>query len=553
MSLNKTLRHIKRRRQIVAVLIRNGLGYMVQRFGLDSLAPISNRRSIVTCEREADHLLAVRLREALVELGPTFIKLGQLLSTRPDLLPPIYIEQLETLQDKVSPMSLDDLNRQIRSELGPPEQVFAEFHPEPLAAASIGQVHLARLKSGEQVIVKVQRPDIFITVQNDLEIIIALAKIAERRSEAARRIGVVAMMEEYAKNLLHSLDYSREARNTERIYKAFADDEHVIIPRVYWDYCTDKILTEEYIAGIKVSDNSELDRLGWDRKRLSYLGTEAFLTQVMVHGFFQADPHPGNILVVDEDHIAFIDFGEVGVFSGDRLIYMGELLLAISQQDAEKSLSTLQDMGIVVDLDNHEDFQEDFNDLIQSVSTGPIGMLDMNRLRREIMSLAYRYNLKMPAYLTSLMKAMIIVEGVGKKLDPSFNFMEVARPISDKVFKDRLKPKNVYRYIRQKYYRNIKPLATLPMDLHHLVEEAGKGRITINMQVGFTEKGTKKMTQLISRLSSSLIIAGGLIGSSLIISASHPNLLNQYAFIGETGFIIALIALLVFILSSLRS
>ncbi len=552
MGLSKTYRHIKRRRQIVLVLVRNGLGYLVQRLGLDSLAPISNRRSIVTCEREADHLLAFRLKGALMELGPTFVKLGQLLSTRPDLLPPVYIEELEGLQDKVSPMSLEDVHRQINSELGPPEKVFAEFQPEPLAAASIGQVHLARLKSGEQVIVKVQRPDIYMTVQNDLEIIIALAKIAEHRSDTARRIGVVAMMEEYAKNLLHSLDYSREARNTDRIYKAFANDEHVIIPRVYWDYCTDKILTEEYVAGVKVSDNQQLDSLGWDRKHLSYLGTEAFLTQVMVHGFFQADPHPGNILVVDEEHIAFIDFGEVGVFSGDRLIYMGELLLAISQQDTEKSLATLQDMGIVVDLENFEDFQEDFNDLVQSVYTGPIGSLDMNRLRREIMSLAYRYNLKMPAYLTSLMKAMIIVEGVGKKLDPTFNFMEVAQPVADKVFKDRLKPKNVYRYMRQKYYRNVKPLATLPMDIHHLIEEVGRGRLNINMQVGFDEKGSKKMTQLISRLSTSLIIAGGLIGSSLIISASHPNLLNEYAFIGETGFLVALIALVIFILSSLR-
>ena len=288
MSLRQSIRHIRRRRQIVAVLVKNGLGYLVQRLGLNNLAPLSDRRSIISCERETDQLLAVRARRALTELGPTFVKLGQLLSTRPDLLPPAYIEQLERLQDRVRPMPEEDLVRQLNNELGPPEQVFAEFDIKPLAAASIGRVHLARLKSGEQVIVKIQRPDIYSQVQNDLEIIAALARIAEHRSETARRIGAVAMIEDYAKMLLRSLDYSREARNTERIYNAFADNENVVIPKVYWEYCTDRILTEEYLVGIKVNNLQELEKRGWNRKKISALGTEAFLTQVMAHGLFQA-------------------------------------------------------------------------------------------------------------------------------------------------------------------------------------------------------------------------------------------------------------------------
>ncbi|HWP97666.1 MAG TPA: lipopolysaccharide core heptose(II) kinase RfaY [Syntrophomonadaceae bacterium] len=552
MNLRQSIRHIHRRRQIVAVLIRNGLGYLVQRMGLDHLAPLSNRRSITSCEREPDQLLAYKLRQALVELGPTFVKLGQLLSTRPDVLPPIYIEQMERLQDKVRPMAHEDLIRQLSNELGPPEQVFAEFDQNPLAAASIGQVHLARLKSGEQVIVKVQRTDILVNVQNDLEIVIGLARIAERRSETARRVGIVAMVEDYAKSLLHSLDYAREARSTERIYQDFINNDQVKIPKVYWDYCTDKILTEEYINGVKVSDVREIEHRGWERKKISSMGTEAFLTQVMKYGFFTSDPHPGNILVVDADHIAFIDFGEVGVLSGDRLINTGQLLLAISQQDMERALATLRDMGIVGDLANSEDFQEDFAELVQSASSGAIGNLDMNRLRREIMSLAYRYNLKMPAYLTMLMKALIIVEGVGKQLDPDYDFMEAARPLAAEVFRDRLKPRNVYQYMRRKYYHDIKPLGSLPADLHNVIKKAGNGELQVMMQVGFSDKANKKMTQLVSRLSTSLIITGGLIGSSMIIS-SHPASIQQYAYLGETGFIVALVGLVVFVLSSLRS
>lgn len=553
MNLRQSIRHIRRRRQIVGVLVRNGLGYVVQRLGLDHFASLSNRRSIVSCEREPDQLLAYKLRQSLVELGPTFVKLGQLLSTRPDILPPVYIEQMERLQDKVRPMDQDALLKQLNNELGPPEQIFAEFDLKPLAAASIGQVHLARLKSGEQVIVKVQRPDIQSMVQNDLEIVAGLARVAEMRSATARRMGIVAMIEDYARSLLYSLDYAREARNTERVYQDFIEDEQVRIPRVFWDYCTDKILTEEYIPGVKVNNVKEIEERGWDRKKISGMGTEAFLTQVMKYGFFQSDPHPGNILVVDNDHIAFIDFGEVGVLSGDRLINIGQLVLAISQQDMDRALASLYDMGIVDDLADSDDFRVDFEDMIQSVSNGAIGSLDMNRLRKEIMSLAYRYNLKMPAYLTLLMKALIILEGVGKQLDPTYDFMEVARPLATQVYHDRLQPRNLYSYLRRKYYRDIKPLGRLPDDFHNIIKKTAAGQLQMNLQVSFSEKASNKMTQLVSRLSTSLIITGGLIGSSMIIASSHPDVLGKYAYLGETGFIVALVGLVVFVLSSLRS
>jgi ubiquinone biosynthesis protein len=418
-------------------------------------------------------------------------------------------------------------------------------------------VHLARLKTGEQVIVKIQRPNIKVNIKNDLEIIIGLARIAENRSPAARQLGLVSMLEEYARLLLRSLDYGREARNTERIYHSFAKDPRVIIPRIYRQYCTDRVLTEEYITGVKLSDIKELDRHGWDRRKISRLGTEAFLSQVMLYGFFQSDPHPGNILVIDEDHIAFIDFGEVGSLTGDRLIYIGKFLLSISSGDIDQALTTLDDMGITADLvsqeDLREDFQEDFNNLVESITVGGIGNIDMNRLRQEVMILAFQYRLKLPSYLTALMKAFITVEGVGKKLDPAFDFMEVARPIATRVYLERLKPGNMYKYARRKYYRHIKPLGSMPGNLNTLLKNTGEGRLVMNIKIDLSDKASRKATQLINRTSSSLIITGALIGSSMIISANHPAIAQRFSMLGVAGFALAIILLLVYFLSSFKS
>ncbi len=552
MGLRRTYRHIRRRQQIVGVLIKNGLGYLVESMGLDNLGPVSSRYKKRSWEKEPDHLLAFRLRQALVELGPTFIKLGQLLSTRPDLLPPAYIQELERLQDKVSPLTHSEVISQLCKEIGHPEDVFAEFDPEPLAAASIGQVHLARLKTGEKVIVKVQRPGIEQKVRNDLEIVTGLAQMSERRSIEARRIGLVDMIEDYAKMFLRELDYAREARNTERVYYNFSRDERVLIPKVYWDYTTDRVLTEEYIPGVKLSDIQEIDRRDWDRRKISELGTETFLSQVILHGFFQADPHPGNIIVVDESHIAFIDFGEIGSLSEKRLMQLGELLFSFSKQNMEMAMAVLHDMGIIDDSIDIENFQEDFADLIDRVSSVSLGKLDMNRLRREIMDLAYRYHLRMPAYLTGLMKALITVEGVGKKLDPTYNFMDTAKPLATKVYQERLKPENIYKYLNRKYYQDIKPLGTLPANINHLLRTAGKGNLSLKIEVELSKKSQHKISQMVSRLSASLIITGALIGSSMIIQTNHAALSEEYAYLGVAAFALALFSLVVFLISSLR-
>ena len=547
------LKYIKRRREIVGTFLRHGLGYFLQKFGLGDRTALTNVTMGASGSAKNHYLLASNLKEALVELGPTFVKLGQLLSTRPDILPPVYIEELEKLQDKVDPISWEELTRVLNQELGPTDKIFAEFNPEPLAAASIGQVHRARLFTGEEVIVKVQRPGIETKVRNDFEILKGLARISENRSVEASRLGILAMVEDYRRTLLRELDYEREARNTERVYKNFADDQRVIIPRVFKEFSSPRVLVEEFIDGIKLSDIEMIDRKGWSRRKISALGTEAFLSQIMLHGFFQADPHPGNIMVIDEEHIAFIDFGEIGYLSDLRLTYVGELLVAVNKNDPYRAMSVMRDMGILDQLDDDEDFSESFADLIESLNASSIGNLDMKRMRNEIMELAYRYQLKMPAYLTSLMKALITVEGLGKKLDPDFNFTEVASPLAKKVYRERLKPSNIGKYLRSRYYKEVEPLKVIPSNFNRLLQDTADGRLTVNLDMDLSPRFYRKTSQLVSRLSFSLIITGTLIGSAMIIQANHSALVERFAFVGVIGFGIALLSMVVFFMGSLRS
>ncbi|PKM77226.1 MAG: hypothetical protein CVU90_08745 [Firmicutes bacterium HGW-Firmicutes-15] len=546
-------KHFKRYRKIIRVFMKYGLGYLVKLMGLDSLLPRQKRQAAKDNGRESERILAERLCQALSELGPTFIKLGQIFSTRPDMFAPAYIEELEKLQDKVHPFSYQEVVEQLVKEIGHPDEIFAEFDPEPLAAASIGQVHMGRLKSGERVIVKIQRPNIEETVESDLEILLELAQLSEKKSAEAQRLGVVAMLEDYARLLLRELDYDREARNTDRIYQNFADDERVIIPRVYWKYTTRRVLTEDYIDGVKLSDLDQITARGWDRGKTSRLGTEAFLAQIVLHGFFQADPHPGNILVVDEDHIAFIDFGEVSALSERRLNSLGELLLSIDRKDMDKTVATLENMGIITDSVEMDAFQEDFSDLVELVSASRIGNLDMNRIRKDLLDITYRYQLKMPSYLTSLMKALITVEGVGKKLDPNFNFLEVAGPMAQKVVQEKMKPGNIYGYMRRKYYSDLRPLISLPSNFNKLLKTTDQGKLNMNIQISFSGGAKRSMTKLINRLSASLIIAGGLVSSALVIQSSHSEVIISHATIGVIGFAVSLFALIVFIVSFFRS
>lgn len=543
MSIRRRIRHFLRYRQITRVFLKHGLGYLVHRTGMQRYVSLPALYSLQKCEREPDYCLADKLTHALMELGPTFVKLGQVLSTRADILSPAFIEELEKLQDNVIPVSIEQIKEQIAAEIGPVEQIFADFNPVPLAAASIGQVHRAKLKTGEQVIVKVQRPAIEAQVENDLEIFMELARFIEKRSPEAARIGLLDLIEEYGRMIRPELDYDREAKNTDRVKRNFAQDDSVIIPQVFWEYTTRRILTEEYIDGVKLGDISAIEARGWSRNKISQLGTQAFLTQVMVHGFFQADPHQGNILIVDEDKIAFIDFGEMGSLTENRLITLGQFLQGIDQKNVDQAMSALNDLGIMNDRINLDDFEGEFADVVERIYSSKMGGIDMNLLRKEILSLTYRYKLRLPSYFSALMKALITLEGVGRKLDPTFNISEATETVIHRMLTEKSKPDEIKKRLRRGFYREMKPLLSFPRNLNNLVKEASQGELEILHNVELTKHLNEKVDKLANRLSSSLIVAGGLISTSVLLVGSQHSLAHLNDMLIFTGIGISLIGL----------
>lgn len=547
------LKHFRRYRSIARILMKNNLGSLLKRAGLDLLLSREHRQEVNSGEPESDYAMAQGLCQALTELGPTFIKLGQVFSTRTDMFAPAFIENLEKLQDKVEPFSYQDVLRQLINELGHPDEIFAEFDPEPLAAASIGQVHRGRLKSGQQVIIKIQRPDIEKIIEDDLEVLTELAALSEWRSEEAKRFGVVEILREYGRILMREIDYDREARNTERMYQNFCNDKRVIIPRVYWQYTNRKILTQDYIEGVKISDLEEIKTRGWDRTKISRVGTEAFLTQIMMHGLFQADPHPGNILVIDEDHISFIDFGQVSALSPTRVDHLCRFIIAVQRTDLDMAVAALEEMKIITHEVDMDAFQEDLADMMELMTVSSIGNLDMRRIRKDLLSFAYRYQMRIPNYLTSLMKALITVDGVGRKLDPSFNFVEVAGPITQKAMHSRLSNEHFLGTIRRKYYQDWRPLGSLPSNINQMLIDTNQGRLHMNNQIVFSPSAKRTMVTLANRVSTSLIIAGGLVGSSLIIQSGQGDFSASHTLIGTFGFTISLLAVVVFVISFFRS
>ncbi len=547
------LKHFRRYRNILRVLMKNNLGSLIKRAGLDLLLSRRHRQEVTITGPESDYAMAEGLCRALTELGPTFIKLGQIFSTRTDMFAPAFIENLEKMQDKVEPFSYQEVLQQLITEIGHPDEIFAEFDPDPLAAASIGQVHKGRLKSGEQVIIKIQRPDIEQLIEDDLEILAELAALSEWRSEEARRFGVVEILQEYGRILMREIDYDREARNTERMYQNFRNDPRVVIPRVYWQYTTRKILTQDYIEGVKISDLEEIKTRGWDRAKISRLGTEAFLTQIMLHGLFQADPHPGNILVIDEEHISFIDFGQVSALSPSRVDHLCRFILAVQRTDLDMAVAALEEIKILTHEVDMDAFQEDLADLMELMTASSIGSLDMKRIRKDLLAFAYRYQMRIPNYLTSLMKALITVEGVGKKLDPHFNFVEVAGPITNKAMQSRLSSEHFMATLRRWYYRDWRPLRSLPANINQMLIDTNQGRLHMNNQIVFSPSAKRTMVTLANRISTSLIIAGGLVGSSLIIQSGQGDFSASHTLIGTIGFSISLLAVVVFIISFFRS
>jgi ubiquinone biosynthesis protein len=507
-------RNLGRLSEIAQVAVRHGFGYWFDTHRLTDLFP---RRSRL----EADDQPSQRgqhLREMLDELGPTFVKFGQLLSTRPDVLPPDIIAELRGLQDDVRPFPLADVEKVVQEDLGLSiDQLFVEFEDRPIAAASIGQVHRATLPNGKHVAVKVQRPGAPRQIEADVALLYQAARIAKERVRALDFIDAQQLVDEFSRSIRQELDYRLEARNAETFYRNFAGHPHVRVPKVFWTYTRSRVLTLEWLDGIQVAD---LDPNQWpleDRRDLAYLMTETWMTMIFRHGFFHGDPHPANILVLGRgEQIGLVDFGAVGKLTDDDMSKLTRMFIDAAAENVEALPRRLSELGVRYPKEREEEFRAELREMYYRYYGASLAEIDPMQVIREAFQLIYSMNLQLPTRFLLLDKAIATLGSVGVDLYPDFNVFEVARPYARSLMLERFTPQRMAVRARKESLKLGAMALELPYQIHDILEEFRDGQI----EIGFVHKGLddllNRLDVVFNRLVIAMVVAGGLIGSSLI-------------------------------------
>jgi ubiquinone biosynthesis protein len=428
-------RHISRYRQIAEVLVDYGFGAFLAQIGLSDRLNIPRRllrRKPILAE---DISMPRRFRLALEELGPTFIKIGQILSTRSDLLPPEWLDELRSLQDDVAPLDWEIIQGVISEELGAPvKDIFNTIDPLPLASASIAQVHSAILANSGEVVVKVQRPGIESTINLDLDILYDLAHLANERTSIGERYEVAELAEEFANSLRAELDFHREGRNAERFQQNFAKERFLYVPKVYWDYSTSKVIVLERIRGIKIDDIHAIEAAGYDRSHLANHAARFILREVLEDGFFHADPHPGNLMVLPGEVIGVVDFGTMGRLDSSDRMNLARLFIVLVQMDAEGIVEQLLRMGIADYQVDRMSLQRDLRRLLMRYHGLPISEISAQEVLEGLEPIIYEYRLHVPSDYWLLIKTIVVMQGVGLGLDPDFDIFEASQPYLQHLF-----------------------------------------------------------------------------------------------------------------------
>lgn len=502
---------VHRYQEISEVLARHGLGFLVRITGLERWVPF--HQGLMGHERRTQpYTNPDHLRLALEELGPTFIKLGQLLSTRPDLLPLQYQTELAKLQDGAPAVPGATIRRLIREELGSePEEVFADFTLEPLASASIGQAHAATLHNGTHVVVKVRRPDVIPTIEADLDILQNLAVQISRRWDAAADYNLPGIAAEFAQTLRAELGYLQEGRNAERFAQNFAADPGVHIPRVFWETSTSRVLTLERIVGMKVNDLQALDRAGIDRAALAARSARMAVKMVFEDGFFHADPHPGNLFIEPDGRIGLIDFGMVGEVNDKLRGQLGVLLSALARSDPDRVWSALLDLSVTRQPVDRSRLRADLTRFISLYEGRQLSQIEIGPLITEAAALLRTYHLQMPQELAKLLKMMVMAEGIGVYLDPGFNLSEVLAPYAKKLIISRFSPQALARRIAAAGADAAELAVDLPDVLRRVVDTLATGGLEVHLRAAELGPLVGRMERIGNRLVAGMI-AAALIG-----------------------------------------
>lgn len=534
MLLGRSKRHFQRYREIASVLAKHGWGWILGSLGIAHY--LGHTPGIPRSDEGAVHL-----RQMLEELGPTFIKLGQLLSTRPDLVPEPYLSELRKLQDTAPTLPFSQIKAVVESEFEVPiNEVYQQFDERPLAAASLAQVHKAQLADGTPVIVKVQRPGIREQVETDIEIIYKRAKFLETHLDVARTFGLMDIVDEFAITIREELDYTREASNTDRLRQFMSDVKDINVPLVYWEFTTGKVLTLEQMKGIKIVNIVDNPGFDVDPKEVAQKLACAFLQQIFVDGFFHADPHPGNILVDETGSIALVDCGQVGRLDTESKAGAVRLLMAFEQQDTRVLADEILELGIEREEVDIKRFTLDLNKLLRQYYDLPSRSVNMGQLLTGVLTVSAQHKIRLPVSFTVLGKVLNNIDGICRFLDPDFNFTEVARRYVGRAMKSELRSENTVTEM----YRALVSLRTfvftLPENLERLMRKAVEGQFRIEFKHLGLEDLDEAWTTSANRISIALIVMGSIIGSSIVVSAGTGARWMGIPVIGVVGYLIAM-------------
>ena len=540
--MGRTYRYAKRYGEILNVLIKYGFGDLVDALNIKQQIEIGIEKITgKEPERIAKLSRPERVRMTLEELGPTFVKLGQLLSTRPDLIPLEYVQELSKLQDNVPAFPYDEVRAAVKAETGRfPEEIFHSIHKTPIAAASIGQVHKAILKHTEEVVaVKVQRPNIQQTIEVDLEIMLHLAYLMERHVTEMEVFHPTKVVNEFARSMEDELDYTVEASHIEHFARQFLDDETVYVPKVYRDLSTQRMLVMEFIDGTKASDFEHLKQQGYDLKEVASRGADSILKQICFYGFYHADPHPGNIFILPNNVVCFIDFGMMGHISQQQREDFTDFVELLINKDENKIVDALLKLTNFTEDPNRSELQRDLMEFIDRYAYLPLKKLEIAKMLQSVLEILTKQGMSLKPDLYLMVKALSIAEGLGRSLDPEFEIAANAEPFFRNIKASRYTPKRIAGDLVDSGKELLRLFREIPGELREVLKNVRDGKLKIEIEYHELDRTLFRLDLISDRIASAIVLASLIVGSSIIILSRTPPRWHDMPVIGLAGFLIA--------------
>lgn len=554
-----TYKNISRIRQIVNVFLRHGFGQFIEQINLQRFVPLRKRLKLFARLQEVEkHTLPQRLRMAFSDLGPSFIKFAQMLSTRPDLITVEYADEFKKLQDRVPPFSSDRARQIIESETGRQvTDIFTDFSDVPVAAASIAQVHNAVLKTGEKVVVKIQRPDIRRTIETDVVILGVIARLLIKYIPESRFFDPEGIVEEFSRSVKKELDFLSEARNAQRFRRNFAENRDICIPKVYPDMLTGKIIVMERLEGVRIDDIEGIDAMGADRAEIARKGVDAYFKMIFEDGFFHADPHPGNIFVMPDGRMGLMDFGIVGWLTPEMMENIAGAFLAVLNKNFDRLIEVYIDMGFVQEEIDMEAFKRDFRadliNLLEPLYDITISEINFPEYLEAVTHLVIKYGLKVPSDLLLMNKTILILDNLGRQLDPSFNAVTAAEPYAAGMIKRKMSPERVLDRTRDNLSEIGDIVIDTPKQINRILRKTLRDELTFKVDPAGMEKLIKDIDRSSNRLAFSIVVAAIIVGSSVLVQSDIGGRIMGMPTVGAIGFLVAFLLGLRLIVSIIRS